>query len=230
MGAGIVYLDGARWNIVRSWKSDHPPFLVTRYCGLFQGILLCWVWHLDDMPVSLRVNQFVLKASVIAAGFMALSHGMNDARNYGNYCTGARNFFIKFRRCTSPVWVKIACATVSSPNPLRNAQHGGWKIIKTMGHKIFKMQPVRLCRPERLAGVIMSASLFGAPISTTQVISSSILGGFIKKVFRGSLGCCGKYGAGTVYNHTGGSAGWGAVHVFLRVERACLTSFRDRSH
>ncbi|HRV45742.1 MAG TPA: inorganic phosphate transporter [Smithellaceae bacterium] len=55
--------------------------------------------------------------------------------------------------------------------------NGGWKIIKTMGQKIFKMQAVHgFAAQSSTAGVILSASLFGAPISTTQVITSSILG------------------------------------------------------
>jgi PiT family inorganic phosphate transporter len=54
--------------------------------------------------------------------------------------------------------------------------NGGWKIIKTMGQKILKMQPVHgFAAQSATAGVILTASLFGAPISTTQVIASSLL-------------------------------------------------------
>ena len=54
---------------------------------------------------------------------------------------------------------------------------GGWKIVKTMGHKIFKMEPIHGFAAETSASlVIMSASMFGAPISTTHVISSAIMG------------------------------------------------------
>jgi len=72
-----------------------------------------------------------------------------------------------------PVWVKIACAGAIMMGTLT----GGWKIIKTMGQKIFKMRPVHgFAAQSATAGVILTASLLGAPISTTQVISSSVLG------------------------------------------------------
>jgi PiT family inorganic phosphate transporter len=74
---------------------------------------------------------------------------------------------------TIPLWVKAACAAVIMVGTL----NGGWKIIKTMGQKIFKMRPVHGFAPQSAtAGVIFTASFFGAPISTTQVISSSVLG------------------------------------------------------
>jgi len=74
---------------------------------------------------------------------------------------------------TIPFWVKVVC---SGAMGLGTAM-GGWKIVKTMGHKIFKLEPVHGFAAETAASlVIMGASGFGAPISTTHTISTAVIG------------------------------------------------------
>ena len=72
-----------------------------------------------------------------------------------------------------PDWVKIACAMAMG----LGTALGGWKIVKTMGHKIFKLEPIHGFAAETAASlVITGASIFGAPISTTHTISTSVIG------------------------------------------------------
>jgi len=72
-----------------------------------------------------------------------------------------------------PLWVKLACALAMSCG----TAVGGWKIIKTMGHRIFKLEPVHGFAAESSASlVITGASLCGAPISTTHTITACIFG------------------------------------------------------
>jgi PiT family inorganic phosphate transporter len=72
-----------------------------------------------------------------------------------------------------PLWVQLTCALVMAIGTAT----GGWKIIKTMGHKIFHLEAVHGFSAETsAAGVISVASWLGAPISTTHVISTAILG------------------------------------------------------
>ena len=104
---------------------------------------------------------------------MATSHGTNDAqKTMGIHNTGA------FHRAQDPRYDcaflgSMACAFCMA----MGTATGGWKIIKTMGHKIFNLEAVHGFSAETsAAGVIFAASSFGAPISTTHVISAAILG------------------------------------------------------
>jgi len=72
-----------------------------------------------------------------------------------------------------PFWVKLSCALAMG----MGTAMGGWKIVKTMGHKIFKLEPVHGFAAETAAAaVIMGASSMGAPISTTHTISTAVIG------------------------------------------------------
>jgi PiT family inorganic phosphate transporter len=71
------------------------------------------------------------------------------------------------------VWIKLTCAVVMAAGTAA----GGWKIIKTMGHKMVKLQPVHGFAAEATAAsVLMTAAHFGMPVSTTHAITTSIMG------------------------------------------------------
>jgi len=71
------------------------------------------------------------------------------------------------------VWVKVVCALVMAAG----TAGGGWRIIKTLGHKMVKLHPINGFAAETgAAAVIIVASIFGLPVSTTHVVSSSIMG------------------------------------------------------
>ena len=72
-----------------------------------------------------------------------------------------------------PLWVKLACAMAMAAG----TAIGGWKIVKTMGHRIFKLEPVHGFAAETSAALVISgASVLGAPVSTTHTISACIFG------------------------------------------------------
>ena len=72
-----------------------------------------------------------------------------------------------------PVWTKLACAVALT----MGTAVGGWWIVKTIGRRIFRIRPVDgLVSQTSSAGVILLASLLGAPASTTQVVASSVVG------------------------------------------------------
>ncbi len=74
---------------------------------------------------------------------------------------------------TVPLWVKLACALAMG----LGTATGGWKIVKTMGHKIFKLEPIHGFAAETAAALVISgASGLGAPISTTHTISTAVIG------------------------------------------------------
>jgi len=104
---------------------------------------------------------------------MSTSHGMNDAQKTMGIITLALFVGHRIPDLTVPAWVKLACALAMA----FGTAMGGWKIVKTMGHKIFKLEAVHGFAAETAAAAVISgASLIGAPISTTHTISTSILG------------------------------------------------------
>jgi inorganic phosphate transporter, PiT family len=74
---------------------------------------------------------------------------------------------------SAPVWTKVACAAALTVGTAL----GGWRIVRTIGRRIFRIRPVDgLVSQASSAAVILSASLLGAPTSTTQVVASSVVG------------------------------------------------------
>ena len=120
-----------------------------------------------------KLNTAFTRLQVLSAAFMATSHGMNDAQKTMGVITLALFIFNEIETIAVPLWVKCLCATFMA---LGTAM-GGWKIVKTMGHKIFKLEPVHGFASETSAALVISgASLLGAPISTTHTITACIFG------------------------------------------------------
>jgi PiT family inorganic phosphate transporter len=174
MGAGIIY---SGWNSLE-YGSILEKVIIPLFMSPLAGFIVGYLLMLGLAWLTCRfryksTNSVFQKLQMVAAAFMALSHGMNDAQKTMGIIALALVVFHQIPTLYIPVWVKIACAAVIMIGTLT----GGWKIIKTMGQKIFKMQPVHgFAAQSATAAVILSASVFGAPVSTTQVISSSLLG------------------------------------------------------
>ena len=120
-----------------------------------------------------KVNWTFRHLQLVSAGFMATSHGLNDAQKTMGIVTLALVIFGEIDSVEVPLWVKLACAGAMA----LGTAVGGWKIVKTMGHRIFKLEPVHGFAAESSAAlVITGASLLGAPVSTTHTISACIFG------------------------------------------------------
>jgi PiT family inorganic phosphate transporter len=104
---------------------------------------------------------------------MAFSHGTADAQKSMGVITMALLSYGAISSFTVPWEVMVGCATAMA----LGTAAGGWRIIKTVGHDFVKLQPVHgFCVETASAGVILGASAFGMPTSTTHVITSTILG------------------------------------------------------
>ena len=104
---------------------------------------------------------------------MALSHGSNDAQKTMGIMTLALFSAGAVHDKTPPVWVILLAATAMS----LGTAAGGWRIMKTMGQRVVKLDPVHGFAAETTAAsIILGASHFGMPVSTTHVISSAIMG------------------------------------------------------
>jgi inorganic phosphate transporter, PiT family len=134
------------------------------------------------------VNRLFGRLQLVSAGYMGFSHGLNDAQKTMGIITiglvaatsgGAFQDlpdwlgFLRAKDSTPMVWVKVVCALTMAAGTAA----GGWRIIKTLGHKMVKLQPVHGFAAETTAAsVLFVAGHFGMPVSTTHAISTSIMG------------------------------------------------------
>lgn len=128
-----------------------------------------------------RINKSFRTMQIITASFQSFTHGTNDAQKAMGVITFALVAGGLQSDLEVPLWVKIAAATAMG---LGTAM-GGWKIIKTMGTKIFKIEPANgFAADLTSSSVILGATLTGFPVSTTHVVTSGILGVGASKRFR----------------------------------------------
>ncbi|HET9835643.1 MAG TPA: inorganic phosphate transporter [Rhodanobacteraceae bacterium] len=180
------------------------PMVTSPLIGFLLGILvmgaLFWVfaWFSNRRGWLRRfgrtpfVNVFFGKAQLFSAAAMGVSHGMNDAQKTMGIialalagATSAHRLdalpaWLSFLRIPGtaesfaiPVWVKVLCALVMAAG----TAGGGWRIIKTLGHKMVKLHPINGFAAETSSAVvIITASLYGFPVSTTHNVSAAIMG------------------------------------------------------
>jgi len=120
-----------------------------------------------------RANKWFGRLQLISSGFMAFSHGANDAQNAMGIITAAlfSGGFIKVFEV--PYWVILLCATVIG----LGTAIGGWRVIRTLGQRIYNLRTVHGFTAETTAAfVILFATKMGIPISTTHVITSAVVG------------------------------------------------------
>ena len=173
LGAGIVAA-GFKIVVMQGIAKITIAMLVSPILGFLGGLLLIVVisWFFKDSAPR-RLNQHFKRLQILSAAWMSFSHGMNDAQNAMGIITMALVSYGALATFKVPLWVMIACATAMG----LGTSMGGWKVIRTMGNKLFKLQPVHGFSAETsAAAVIAGMSLFGTPISTTHVISTAIMG------------------------------------------------------
>ena len=149
-----------------------------------------WLHRFGRTPF---VNSFFGKAQIVSATAMGVAHGMNDAQKSMGIIalalaggTAAHQFdqlpqwldFLKIAEnpvggFVIPIWVKVVCALTMAAG----TAGGGWRIIKTLGHKMVKLHPINGFAAETSSAVIiLTASMFGIPVSTTHNVSAAIMG------------------------------------------------------
>lgn len=176
------------------WKVIVPMFS-SPLAGFFLGMVIMGLLYFLLRNWRPRwVNAVFGKAQLLSAGGMGFMHGTNDAQKTMGIIAlalvaGTENgrfdglpSWLGFLRTPSPaeghdleiaVWIKVLCAIVMAAGTAA----GGWRIIKTLGHKMVRLQPVHGFAAETTsATVIGMASIFGIPVSTTHIVSSAIMG------------------------------------------------------
>jgi len=128
------------------------------------------------------------KLQLVSAAWMGFSHGTNDAQKTMGIvalilftATQEGTFahapswlrFLETPEFAVALWIKVVCALAMAAG----TAVGGWRIIRTLGHKMVRLQPIHgFAVQTTAAGIIQLASHWGIPLSTTHVISASIMG------------------------------------------------------
>jgi len=201
-GAAIATARGD-WSVLKwstgLWPKVLLPMIISPVAGFILGGLLMFLLFVTLHRFTPHtVHSLFGKLQIFSAAWMAHSHGTNDAQKTMGIITlalfsgtKAGHFnelpaWLHFLRTPTfgsvPTWVKIVCALTMAAGTAA----GGWRIIRTLGHRMVKLQPVHGFAAETSAAlIIQGASLYGIPLSTTHVISTSIMGVGAVKRFSG---------------------------------------------
>ncbi len=141
--------------------------------GLLLGYLVLKAIYFLARGATPGVNSFFRRSQLFTSLALALSHGTNDAQKTMGIIAMAMvttGFSSEFH---VPWWViALSAGAIALGTAL-----GGWRLIRTLGGKFFKIRPVHAFGSQLTsAGIILGAALLGGPVSTTQVVSSSIMG------------------------------------------------------
>jgi PiT family inorganic phosphate transporter len=150
------------------------PLVSSPILGVVMGFtLMVIVLNLFQRANPRRLNERFRRLQVLSAAYMAFSHGSNDAQKTMGIMTLALVSAGVLETFEVPLPVILVAATAIS----LGTAAGGWRIIKTMGQRVVKLDPVHGFAAETTAAtIIFGASHLGMPVSTTHVISSAIMG------------------------------------------------------
>ena len=141
--------------------------------GLFMGWLFLQITFRLSRDATPKINYFFNRMQIPSSIALALSHGANDAQKSMGLISMSLVILGFSPSFYVPWWVVASCAAAIA----LGTASGGWKIIKTMGSKIYRLRSVHaFCVQTSSAAVILGAALVGGPVSTTHVVSSSIMG------------------------------------------------------
>ena len=200
-GAALAAARG-EWSVIKwhegVWPKVVLPMIASPVAGFVFGALFMFLLLIAVHRLTPQfVHSLFGKLQILSAAWMAHSHGTNDAQKTMGIITlalftGTRagSFdrlprwldFLKTPSFALPVWVIALCALTMAAGTAA----GGWRIIRTLGHRVVKLQPVHGFAAETTAAlIIQGASYYGIPLSTTHVISTSIMGVGAVKRFTG---------------------------------------------
>jgi PiT family inorganic phosphate transporter len=160
--------------ILSGWIKPLAFIVLAPVIGLSLGLALMiavtWTfrrWH------PYRLDRLFRKGQLLSAAFYSLGHGGNDAQKTMGVITGLLVTAGHLEKFEVPLWVVLISHAAIALGTL----FGGWRIVKTMGSKITKLQPMGgFCAETAGALTIVGATLGGIPVSTTHTITGAIMG------------------------------------------------------
>jgi PiT family inorganic phosphate transporter len=166
---------GAGWSAIQmhGLQKILIALFASPLIGYLFGFLVLRSVLILSWNVTPRINGLFKRSQILTALALALSHGTNDAQKTMGIITLALVTGGYLTVFVVPIWVIVLCAGMIA----LGTAVGGWKLIRTLGGKFYKIRPVDgLSSQLASAAVILGASLVGGPVSTTQVVSSAIMG------------------------------------------------------
>jgi PiT family inorganic phosphate transporter len=165
----------AGWQAIK--VSGLGKILIALFTSPIIGFVVGWflirLILLFSWKATPRVNGFFKRSQIVTGIALALSHGANDAQKTMGVITLALVTSGYLKVFAVPTWVVVLCASMIA----FGTAVGGWRLIRTLGGKIYKIRPVDgFASQLTSAVVILGNSLLGGPVSTTQVVSSAIMG------------------------------------------------------
>jgi len=172
IGAVII---GAGWQAIKIGGLEKIliALLTSPIIGFLFGFVILRLILIISWNATPHVNRLFKKSQFVTAIALALSHGANDSQKTMGIITLALVTSGYLKVFAVPTWVVLLCAGMIA----LGTAVGGWRLIRTLGGKFFRIRPVDgFASQFASAAVILGASLFGGPVSTTQVVSSAIMG------------------------------------------------------
>ena len=164
-GAQAVQLQGIGKVLIALFTS---PII-----GLVFGFVITKLVYLLIARASVGINVVFKRGQIVTAMALALSHGANDAQKSMGIITLALVIGGYLQSFEVPLWGVFACSLMIA----LGTSLGGWRLIRTLGGKFYKIRPIDGFSAQLASAiVILGNSLLGGPVSTTQVVSSAIMG------------------------------------------------------
>jgi len=165
---------GPRAILLSGWSKTLVFIVLAPLMGAFLGFFLMvsvtWIfrrWH------PFRLDQLFRRLQLVSAGLYSLGHGGNDAQKTMGIITGLLVSSGMLAKFEVPLWVIL----ISHAAIALGTMFGGWRIVKTMGTKITKLQPFGgFCAETSGAITLIMTTLLGIPVSTTHTITGAIIG------------------------------------------------------
>jgi PiT family inorganic phosphate transporter len=171
---GAVVMD-AGWGVIM-WGGLGKILIAlftSPILGFVFGYLVLKLIMFLSQNATMKINAWFKRSQILTGVTLALSHGTNDAQKTMGIITLALVTGGYLKTFAVPTWVVLLCATMIATG----TSIGGWQLIRTLGAKMYKIKPVDgLASQLTSAAVILTASLLGGPVSTTQVVSTAIMG------------------------------------------------------
>jgi PiT family inorganic phosphate transporter len=164
-GLSVVRLGGLAKVLAALFLS--PPL------GLVIGYLLMQATLLIFRNATPRINLAFKRLQILTAVSLALSHGSNDSQKTMAILAMSLLISGQMGAFSVPLWVIAASAGMMGLGSL----FGGWRLIRTLGGRIYKIRPVHAFTSQAAsAGIVLGAALLGGPVSASQVVGTAIMG------------------------------------------------------
>ena len=172
IGAAVIGY-GAEAVLIGGLEKVLIALLASPILGLLGGYVLTKTVLFLARVASPRINTFFKRSQIVTALALALSHGANDAQKDMGIITMGLLAAGQLSAFSVPRWVVAVCAGAMALGTML----GGWRVIITLGGRFYKIRPVHSFNSQLASTlIILGAALLGGPVSTSQVVSTTILG------------------------------------------------------